>query len=156
MRGSELASAYRRREPAPPSSRAGAHPAGERGPPQSHRSCRPRAAVASRIRVATPRPCRSRAAEFCAHFFHTAEFGPVARSRSSRGHVLRRRATRRGSHVEHVRVATAIRRMLGELPRTRLLRDRLKKHASPSNTSKVKDPFGGCALRSPVEPSLWI
>jgi hypothetical protein len=36
------------------------------------------------------------------------------------------------------------------------LRDRLKKHSSPSKTSKVKDPFGGCALRSPVEPSLWI
>src|ERR1700676_4111479 len=36
------------------------------------------------------------------------------------------------------------------------LRRRLRKHASPSDTSKVEEPFGGCALRWPVEPSLWF
>src|ERR1039458_752397 len=30
----------------------------------------------------------------------------------------------------------------------------LRKHASPSDTSRVEVPFGGCALRWPVEPSL--
>jgi hypothetical protein len=37
--------------------------------------------------------------------------------------------------------------MFCELVIAQSFRDRLKKHASPSNSSKMKDPFGVCALR---------
>jgi hypothetical protein len=47
-----------------------------------------------------------------------------------------------------------IERILSSLRMLDLPRHRLRKHSSPSDTSKVEVPFGGCALRWPVEPSL--
>jgi len=44
---------------------------------------------------------------------------------------------------------------LSELPMLDALRHCLRKHSSPSKWRFVVEvPFGGCALRSPVEPSL--